>query len=185
MKEKAFGWLHYVIKTNRLQVLIALLTVFLSFFLFFSFKGNGFENHWDKWLEPFLSISIIIITLSIWFNEQYEEWVKSLPKKLNITYLTKSEQNGSWEVFCKIINAPLSHEGDIRNWGQSIGQTILNKSVSIAFAGFKIEKSVVYKKEKKHQYFLTVYLQKEINGINKGDVMHFDNEGCFERKLIP
>jgi hypothetical protein len=78
-----------------------------------------------------------------------------------------------------VNNAPLTSEADIRNWGQSMGQAILNKSVRIDFTGFKITSAGINRKRRVMHYGLTIYLREKIEGIEAGRIFEFDEEGNF------
>jgi len=174
----------FIWKTSKNQLMLAMLFVLFCFFIFiYCFVGYNmtFEKQWGGWLEAAATIGIVGISISIWYNEKCENWIDSLPKKLNIVYKLKNK-DGNYIDFCFIKNAPLAHEGDIRNWGQSIGQTILNQRVSIDFAGFYIDKPVLIKDKKIREFSLTVFLHKEIEKINQGDVFEFDDNGYLLTK---
>jgi hypothetical protein len=175
--------LKYVIRTSKTQLFFAIIMLLIAIIVFLSlfFKLNlSFSDQWSFWLEAYATCSIILVSVAIWYNEKKENWISSLPKKLTIFYKSKNDK-GEYEDYCRIENAPLAHEGDIRNWGQSIGQTILNDQTRINFAGFFISESVLDKNKKTLNYTLTVFLKSPIAGIEKGSVIAFDDEGCLEK----
>jgi hypothetical protein len=176
MKKKRF-----ILKTSKTQLVFAIGLIVLAIILYCVgyFKYNlSFQGQWGNWLEAYATGSIILVSVAIWYNEKRENWIDSLPKKLNIIYRIKNKNDG-WETFCEIQNAPLSHEGDIRNWGQSIGQTILNEQARISFSGFFIEGPVLDKTKNHMISTLTVYLKTPISNISKDTKIEFDDMGFF------
>ncbi|MDY0315941.1 MAG: hypothetical protein RBR32_12770 [Bacteroidales bacterium] len=177
--------LKFVWKVNKKHLIALLVLIGVLIFIigcFDSFVKEFSGSYWDI-LEPALTLILIGISVSIWLNEQNENWRDSLSKKLNITYIIVKNKNANYEDdwFCKVYNAPLTHEGDIRHWGLSIAQTIL-EGARIDFLGFNIKKpssSTLINKEKVMLYELEVFIKKEIEGINHGDKYEFDNKGCF------
>jgi len=175
MKKRSF-----ILKTSKTQLVFAtsLIVLVITLYCVCYKKYNlSFQEQWDNWLEAYATLSIILVSIAIWYNEKRENWIDSLPKKLNIIY--KIKNINVWETFCEIHNAPLSHEGDIRNWGQSIGQTILNEQARISFSGFFIEGPVLDKTKNLMISTLTVYLKTPISNISKDTKIGFDDMGFF------
>ena len=81
------------------------------------------------------------------------------------------------EKYFEIINAPLAHEGDIRAWGQAIAKNVLNARVDVDYSGYFIDKPIV--NDEKKVYTLTIYLTKEITGIEFGKSYYFGNDGKY------
>jgi hypothetical protein len=174
--------LKFILAVKKFQLGIVGIFIVIACILFFFNLGKSFKEHWNSWLDIFLTISMIFLGAAIWYNEQREEWVKHLPKKLNIKYLLKVKDK--YQLHCEINNAPLTSEGDIRAWGQSIGRTILNERTNIDFNGFKIDAPKINREKKELIYELTVYLQRPIEGIatsneNGATLFIFDDSGNF------
>ncbi len=132
----------------------------------------SFTEQWSNWLEIYSTFGLIGVSIVIWYNEQKRNWVGNLPKKLDIFYIYQGE------VFCKVENAPLSGESDIRNWGQSIGQTILQDSATrINFSGFKTSAGKLNKKKKIVKYKHEVFLKEKFNLHGYISEFEFDDDG--------
>lgn len=187
MKKQYFkNDLNFILKTSFMQLIsgIGILLIGVLIWVLF-FPKTSFIEQWGIWLEAYATFSLIFISLVIWYNEKYENWISSLPKKLDIDYILKGE------VFCTVKNAPLIHEGDIRQWGQSIAKTILNnQKVNINFSGYSTsgpQKEDFYlsktdqKTMKIMKYYLKVYIREKIELVDQDDVFEFD----FEGDLIP
>lgn len=175
-KIKYYVW--YPFKVSIWQFLFGLVLICLAIFFFLTSAPTlniGFKINWDHWLSAYIALATLLFAVFIWYNEKREAWRRALPKKLNIEYLLA---NG--ETFCEVRNAPLAGESDIRNWGQSIGQTILNKQTRIQFSGFKISKPIMDYHRLLLVYQLEVYLYEKIDGINKGDSFEFNDDGNLE-----
>ena len=121
-------------------------------------------------LSYFLPVSTLCIGIFVWYNEQKENYMNQLPKKLNVKYQLD-------EKYFEIINAPLAHEGDIRAWGQAIAKNVLNARVDVDYSGYFIDKPIV--NDEKKVYTLTIYLTKEITGIEFGKSYYFGNDGKY------
>lgn len=131
-----------------------------------------FAEQWSNWLGTYFTVGLVCISIVIWYNEQKRNWVNNLPKKLDIYYIYQGE------VFCKVENAPLSGESDIRSWGQSIGQTILQDSATrILFSGFKTSAGKLNKKNKTVKYTHEVFLKEKFNLGGNNDHFEFDDDG--------
>ncbi|MEP7372573.1 MAG: hypothetical protein ABI675_04240 [Chitinophagaceae bacterium] len=170
-------WHH---RPTALQVLAVMLTLIIAVIVYYSY-GKPFVTQWNDWINTLITIATLFIAVFVWINETVVKWENSLQKKLDIVYLYNNE------VFATVLNAPLAGENDIRNWGLSIGQTILNQRVSINFSGFKIEGPKRNDRKNIIQYSLTVYLFETIETISKGAVFSFDDNGNLSednRKLI-
>jgi hypothetical protein len=89
--------------------------------VFLALSGKyAFDKQWNIWIEAFSTFALIIITIVIWYNEQKEAWVDSLPKRLNVSFWIKNVNIMNCE------NAVLINESDIRAWGQQIGAQMGN-----------------------------------------------------------
>lgn len=181
---------------NHLMIMFIFVAVLLFFMVFnTTFVRDLSGNYWDI-IEPLLTFLLIGISVSIWLNEQRENWRNALPKKLNVTFEVPSE--GGDPIVYKIYNAPLAHEGDIRNWGLSIGQTILLNGARADFTGFHITyptrpvtiDKILYapqfnvkiqdKKKKYMLYEITFYLNKPIKDIENNALFVFNEDGNFQ-----
>lgn len=175
--------LPYIHKTSKSQLIIAGIVIVAGlctfiynyFFLHFSFK-----EQWANWIEVYATAALIFISITIWYNEKVENWRDSLPKKLKIQYFLKGDLENP---YCTVLNAPLTQEGDIRQWGQSIAKTILNKkeTVNVNFYGYEISNGIISEDRKTVEYLLKVFLREEIHkDIPKGKQFMFNSLGCLE-----
>jgi hypothetical protein len=172
----------FIWKTSKVQIIMAIISVVagLSYYIY---SKEPFSVQWNRWLNTFITGATLTLAIAIWFNEKRQEWKKQLSKKLDIYYMLDGK------ICATVKNAPLTGEGDIRQWGQSIGQTILNKKVSIDFTGFKTESLGLDKKRKVMRYQLVVYLLKGIEGITNENPYEFSEDGNFippvqEQKIV-
>lgn len=179
---KSSRW-NFIWQRNKPQLLVIAGLLIAVFILPYSLSKSfvdKFSSQWGQWLEAFLAFALVIVAVAIWLNEQREEWVKSLPKKLNIDY------NLNGETYCQVIGAPLIGEDDIRQWGLSIAQSCLkDKTVKILFKGFQTTPGQVNRKMKFVQYHHTIYLKEKIDGISKGAVYMFNEEGTDFEAIEP
>lgn len=157
-------------KYSRFQIILVTLAMISAIYAFLYYP-QPFSVQWGKWIDIFITMSTLSIAVFVWMNEKIENWESALPKKLDITYLLEDR------VFANVKNAPLAGDDDIRNWGQSIGQTILNRQTRIEFSGFKTEGPVRNNAKKIMQYKLTVYLFNSISGIKEGEEFYFNDDG--------
>jgi hypothetical protein len=177
-KIKSHIW--YPFAMSWIQFFFGLILFGLALLFFFVLdppKLNiGLKTNWDFWLSAYIAMATLLFAVFIWYNDKRMTWRSTLPKKLNINYLHNNK------CFCEVINAPLTGESDIRNWGQSIGQTILNGFTRINFSGFKISKPVLDYNRLFLVYQLDVYLHSKIEGINDGEVFNFNDDGNLIQK---
>ena len=86
---------------------------------------NDIDSWWGGWGDPILGVSTFLIALVIWLTNIAKDWEERLDKKVSVSYLLVSDNNRE-VIRCE--NAFLAHEGDIRNWGQSLGQQTIGKN---------------------------------------------------------
>lgn len=164
-------WSQKFSKVQSLLVLIVIaIGVIAYFYIKFTFKKQ-FKEQWNDWIDTVITILTLGVAIAVWINEKLLAWENSLPKKLHIKYMLEGK------VYATVNDAPLTGENDIRSWGQSIGKTILNKTISIEFSGFKIEGPVRNDKKGIMTYHLTVYLFNKIDGIPEGSKIFFESNG--------
>lgn len=165
---------HYLLTNSktRWQLLIAGLFVVVGITKFAcKCEWYSFAEQWGLWIEAYISVGTLFIVGFVWLNERKEEYIKSLPKKLNITF----KLNGIDYITVK--NAPLAGDDDIRAWGQSIAKTIINGRANIDFSGFNIE--TIGERNRTFLYHLTIYLKNEIREakVKHGALFEFDDSG--------
>jgi hypothetical protein len=158
----------YIIKKNWVQFLSALSFIIGGVWLLCYFGGfyTSVSEHWSKWLEPYLSVALIVIALFIWYNEQREEWLKSLPKRLNSSYWIKDI------MIMESKNVVLINESDIRAWGQQIGAQMGNErqlSFELHFEIINPRKPIKIHGQKVLLYELKMFLKTPPSfiGLNK------------------
>lgn len=136
--EQAQKLRQYIWDNNKLQICAIGSIAFLAivFYIFskfsqvksidgapnFSIFNTDFSTflHWGFW-EPIVGFSTLIVAIFVWFNEQKENFMSNMQKKLYVKYVYKNK------VVAFIRNATLSNEGDIRAYGQTVGAQILFK----------------------------------------------------------
>ncbi|HHN48425.1 MAG TPA: hypothetical protein ENN08_05775 [Bacteroidales bacterium] len=165
----------YLLKRNYIQIGIVILVAVFAINRFVN-SGDPFSKQWELWLEAMITFSIVGMTILIWYNEQRQDWENSLPKKLNVEYKLSKD-----DVFCTVINAPLSSESDISTWATSIAGTILNQRVNIKFSGFFMHKPRVSKKKGMMIYDLDIFIDENIKGIEKGTQIEFFDNGELDK----
>ena len=125
-----------------------------------------------------------MIAFAVWRSEERQEWLASLPKKLNIFYLIEDNKNpGQWKRHVTVINAPLASETDIRAWAQSIGGTILGaERVSITFIGYDISGPHLDKHRRLQYFDVAIFLRRPIDGAMDEQFYLFDRLGKVNGK---
>ncbi|MBK6699597.1 MAG: hypothetical protein IPG55_06785 [Saprospiraceae bacterium] len=159
--------LKYIWKENWFQVVvITLLSIFL---IWYSYCGYS-DDLMSEIIGKFLPIATLMIGCFLWYNEQKENYMNQLPKKLNVKYQLD-------EKYFEIVNAPLAHEGDIRAWGQAIAKNVLNESQYVEYSGYFIDTPRII--EGRKFYSITIYLKKAIGGFEFGKSYYFGNDGKY------
>lgn len=97
-----------------------------SFFIASLFTGGWFSELWGK-IDPLIGCATLILVMVVGHGEAKQDWMESLPKRLNVLFLFKN----SPIMECK--KAYLSSASDIRNLGQQIG----NQMADVNFLEFK------------------------------------------------
>lgn len=175
--KNSIGFLRFLWEKRWFQILVTVIftTLLILFFLVPNFKItlDQVTYKWEKGGEPLFSVVLIVIAFFIWLNDQREEWKNSLPKKLDVEYMFNDE------TFCKILNAPLSGESDIRQMGLTIMKNIIQEKVEFEFKGFLGSQGQYDYKRNIMKYSLTIYLKKEILNVKKGAVYEFLDNGIL------
>ncbi len=154
-----------IFKFNKRQVIFVLLIIIISGIVYF-IKKAPFLDQWANWIDPLSALSIIIISIFVWFNEQKKNYIERLPKKLDVIYMEK--KGNDFIEHCRIENAPLSSEADIRSWGQSLAQTVISDKIGrIDFIGFETSAGKLDKKQRVYKYTHTIYLEKPFTITHK------------------
>lgn len=187
-----FAWSHH-----RVELLVAVLIVpVLVGFIFLTkrMELKEWPDFFADWVDPTIAIGTFLAAIFIWFGKVNENWRRNLPKKLNILYLV--DDGESWREHVTVYDAPLTGESDIRQWGQSIGQTIFPSEdskgkfhadgkpikerewTSIAFTGFRLGSSRLERKRRVVSYDHVIFLKEEILGGQDGYSYVFDQYGA-------
>jgi len=146
--------------------LIGVPLVIITIILVWRSNGNSdlnwadYKSWWGDWFDPILGFSTFLVAMVIWLTNLAKEWEEKIDKKLTVIYKYDNR-----EIFrCK--KAYLAHEGDIRNWGQTLGRLAIGKGNDGRDYYFKYSSSRFEKSEKvqhngnyfyKH-YIATFYL---------------------------
>lgn len=182
----ARGWQSYFWRKSKWQILgfaVVLAVIIVLRFV----AAAGWEQAFAGWLDPAIAIGTLIVAVMVGWNERHENWRAALPKKLNILYVVAD--GNDWKTHVTVLDAPLAGEADIRQWGQSIGQTIFPQETApgqkpdrdwtrISFTGFRVAEG-----ETDHQrgivpYYLVVFLRNKIKGAKDQHVYLFDTYGA-------
>ncbi len=189
--------LYHITKQRKLLPLIAiLLTLGTIVWVVISnqcdFGEMNQDNWWIKWFDPVIGLSTFIVAIVIWLMNTAKYWEDSLDKKLSVVY----KESGGRTVI-QIENAFLAHEGDIRQWGQTLGRQAVGKGKDgrdIYFdinSNIVLEKPVVVKNNStyfKHYsvlFMLTKLPPENIDGENLEKGMFLWDEGGTKARFIP
>jgi hypothetical protein len=166
-----------------LMVLVVFAALATTVFYFQAEAFPWWPPAFADYLDPIIAIGTLLVAGVVWRNEKEENWRARLPKKLNILYLI--DRKTHWDTHVTVIDAPLVGESDIRQWGQSIGQTIFPQEgekfdqswARINFTGFFIGTPKLDRKRKVMAYELLVFLRDPIKGAQEGHCYVFDANG--------
>lgn len=106
-------------------LLIPLLAVL---FLVADFKLNSIVNFWADNVDPYFSIAVLIVALTLWFGEFHQDWRQSLPCLLTVVFVFKDRE------VMRCENAALASEADMRALGQTIGSQMIDNKTLTFFA---------------------------------------------------
>lgn len=190
MNRSVISRIQFVWQQSKVQVILVVGLVFVAVLLLVLRPAISacWKATFSDYLDPMIALGTLIVTVGVWYNEQIENWKAQLEKRLHIIYLLRIDDQ--WHHHVTVVNAPLAGKDDIRNWGQSIGQTIFPQEIleevkpdptwaRISFTGFKIAMSGKLDKQRKHQYYgLLVFLSAPIKGADDGKVYVFDADGA-------
>jgi hypothetical protein len=162
----------------QIVLIVLLAIVFVVLLVLSVLNSRGWSEIW-LWMEPFLAFSTVIVAIFIWLNEKRENWENTLPKRLDVCFCLPDEEN---EPIYEVKNAPLAGIGDIRPWGQQIGQQ-MNNNERLSFNGFRVDAPIT-DTDKNHRfvvrYKLTVWLQTHDQAKSR-KIWKYDDEGklCY------
>lgn len=175
-----FNNIYSIIKISHNQILLVIVSTITLFVVFGVWKPDFLKNFpliWENWLEASITFMLLIVAVFIWYNEKKQDWEMALPKKLNVCYKLDDKYN------INVINAPLASEQDIRPWGLSIAQTMLNKTLRIEFEGFEIARPEIKTDTEGRNfklYSITFFLTEKIGGLDESiKEIKFDNTGRY------
>lgn len=86
------------------------------------FDWNEIDNWWGEWGDPIIGFSTFLVAIVIWLTNLAKNWADNLDKKITVIYQFENRE----VVRCE--KAYLTHEGDIRNWGQTLGRQVVGKT---------------------------------------------------------
>lgn len=75
---------------------------------------------WLMRLQSVLGIGTLLVAINVWYNEIYEDWENSLPKRMSVFFL----RQGKPAIVCRYIW--LAGEADLRAWGQQVAAQAVN-----------------------------------------------------------
>lgn len=130
--DKIRSYFLYLIARYRTYINIilgAFIVLFVVYWVATTNKKNldvtSLDSWWNAWGDPVTGLSTFLVAIVIWLSNTAKDWEDRLDKKLTVIYQLPSENNRE-VIRCE--NAFLAHEGDIRNWGQSLGQQTIGKN---------------------------------------------------------
>ena len=160
-----------------------------------SFDTGQIDNWWGKWGDPILGLATFLVAVVIWLTNTAKDWEDRLDKLLTVSYI---DLNTNREVI-RCENAFLAHEGDIRNWGQTLGRQSIGKNPKGFYNSFDFSNILEMKPpEIRHQgqkfykhymatFFLTALPKKE-DLVNERDLTlgkFVWKKGEIEAQFIP
>lgn len=160
----------FIWKTSQTQIVVVVFSILVGVVYYLN-QEEHFTAQWHSWIHAYITVATFVMAIFIWYNEKKEEWEKHLSKKLDIVYLLDGKP------YATVKNAPLAGEDDIRQWGQSIGQTNLNGGDRIDFNGFKVTNLGVNKNKQVMHYELIIYLGTKIKGVQEGAELQYSDDG--------
>jgi len=113
--------IEYAWNTRRaFVILLIILLAILSFAYAVDYWASAdqigtYRTAWADHIEPLISFLTFVVAIAVWHGELRQDWIASLPKRLDVLFLYK----GSPLMVCE--HADLSSEADIRPLGQQIG----------------------------------------------------------------
>ncbi len=140
-----------------------------------NYQWNQLDTWWVRWGDPLLGVGTFLVAFVIWLTNMAKDWEDRLPKLLSITYKLDNRD----VIICK--NATLAHEGDIRNWGQQLGQQTIGRSLRFnLLQKFDIGKPIIRKSNqegtkgtKYHKHYTATFYLKNNSGVKELDVGKF------------
>lgn len=140
----------YLIATKRTYINIFFSLFVVGFTIFWvshtthkEFNPVDLDSWWTAWGDPVLGLSTFLVAIVIWLSNTAKDWEERLSKKLTVSYLLLSDNNRE-VIRCE--NAFLAHEGDIRNWGQSLGQQSIGKDTEHRLIYFDYSNTMILEK---------------------------------------
>lgn len=184
MNTSKFPLLRFIWRQSKAQVITVGMLFAIAMMIVFKqpLASVAWKATYSDFLSPIIAFGTLLVAIGVWYNEQRENWQEQMEKRLNIIYLL--EREGKWTPHGTILNAPLTGEGDIRSWGQSIAQTILPQeqnggtAARINFTGFKMVNTRVERRSQYRYYGLLIFLSTPITGAEDGKVYIFDHSGA-------
>lgn len=120
-----------------------LLTLFFIFVIFFSayiaLDQDLTKRFFSDFLDAFAGIVTLLVAIGLAMENYLKSWRESLPKTLTVHFT----HDKNYYLSC--YYADLASEGDIRNWGQQLGQQMTNSAFFDFHPFFDLEKPKVLK----------------------------------------
>ncbi len=137
-------------------------------------------NMWQAWIELGLAAVTVIVAVFIWYNEKRQDWENDLPKRLYVSFCLGDT------VFYRIENAPLVADGDVRAWGQQLGQQ-MNDNQRLSFRELAISTPRLARDSKGAitLYELTIRLQEVAKGRTPRTWRYDDDGRVVEEPASP
>lgn len=150
----------YLIASNRTLINVFLgLTMTITTIYWVAQTNNrdldmtSLESWWNAWGDPVLGLSTFLVAIVIWLSNTAKDWEDSITKKLTVVY-----KFGDREVI-RCEKAYLANEGDIRNWGQTIGRQTLGQSIHFNYKIFELDQTdtIEGKNWEYHKHYIATF----------------------------
>ncbi|MCU0469611.1 MAG: hypothetical protein MUF58_13505 [Arcicella sp.] len=156
--------LRYLLSENVGQLLLVLLAVLYTINRWYNFKTDepmpelaqaatpvfspSAFLYWD-FFEPIVGFATLGIAIFVWYNEQKENWLSKLPKRLDAKFVFDNQ------IIGEVLGATLAHEGDVRQYAQQMGKTELNNNVILEM---ELKFDITFVKQPHINQFGEIYL---------------------------
>lgn len=178
-------FLRFLLKQTGTVVTLVIVGIFLLALLFFVLQqpalGADWKDLYADYIDPWIAIGTLLAAGAIWIHTQIVEFRASWPQKMHVVYALFDWEKEQWTVHAEILNAPLSGEADLRNWAQSIAQTVMQAG-RISFTGFQIKPGRRIAKARKTIHYILFFLDEPFpKEARTGSYRYHDSGATWEK----